>query len=578
MNSQKIESSLNLSLDISEEERSKSSELETGFDSENQEWELIVKYAGSLDAVRKIATQVVELLNGYAILNIAETRIAELAEIPQIEYIEQPKELYFQVLNGKRVSCINAVQGARFSLYGQGVLIAVIDSGIDYTLNDFRKEDGSTRIRVLWDQTLTPREGEQSPENYPLGVEYSGEQIQRALEEGTREEQLRVVASQDVTGHGTAVASIAAGSGVYPGVAPESDLIIVKMANAKENGFPRTTALMLGMDYAIRKAFAYGLPVAINVSFGNTNGPHDGSSILERYMDDLAGVWKSSICVGTGNEASSAGHTSGRINDEEEAVIEFAVQERQPSLSIQIWKEYTDEIDIVLVSPSGIRVGPLTELLGVQRFRMGETQVLFYYGEPSPYRTAQEVYIELLPIESYIDGGVWRIELLPRKIVSGIYELWLPSEAALNRGTAFRNPTATTTLTIPSTASRVITIGAYDARTFAYADFSGRGPLRGENGVPRKPDVVAPGVNVLAAMPGGGYMEYTGTSFAVPFATGGAALLMEWGIINENDPYLYGEKIKAYFRRGARELPGFTQYPNAQVGYGALCVRDSISE
>ena len=170
--------------------------------------------------------------------------------------------------------------------------------------------------------------------------------------------------------------------------------------------------------------------------------------------------------------------------------------------------------------------------------------------------------------------GVWRLILNPRKVVSGAYELWLPSENVLNQGTGFLFPTDQTTLTIPSTAGRVVTVGAYNALTFAYADFSGRGYTRGANLV--KPDIVAPGVDVTAAAIGGGYAQFTGTSFAVPFVTGGAALMMEWGIVRNNDPYLYGEKVKAYLRRGARALPGFTEYPNPQVGYGALCVRDSI--
>ena len=129
-------------------------------------------------------------------------------------------------------------------------------------------------------------------------------------------------------------------------------------------------------------------------------------------------------------------------------------------------------------------------------------------------------------------------------------------------------------MTIPSSASRAISVGAYDALTFAYADFSGRGFTRITNLV--KPDIVAPGVNVTTVAAGGGYAQFTGTSFATPFVTGSAALLMEWGIARENDPYLYGEKVKAYLRRGARTLPGFTEYPNNQVGYGGLCVSESI--
>ena len=150
--------------------------------------------------------------------------------------------------------------------------------------------------------------------------------------------------------------------------------------------------------------------------------------------------------------------------------------------------------------------------------------------------------------------------------MTGQYEMWLPGDAVLNRGTGFLFPTDRTTLTIPSSASRVISVGAYDARTFAYADFSGRGFTRLTNLV--KPDLVAPGVEVVTATTGGGYAAFTGTSFATPFVTGSAALLMEWGIVRGNDPYLYGEKVKAYLRRGAKTLPGFARYPNEEVGYG----------
>lgn len=578
MASQKIENLLNLALDASPEERTKSSELEIGFNPIDKEWDLIVKYSGSLEKVRQIATRVTELLNEYAIITIAESMIPALSSFSQIEFIEKPKQLFFQVLNGKRVSCINEVQDAPFSLFGQGILVAVIDSGIDYTLQDFRNVDGTTRIRYLWDQSLAAREGEHPPLGFETGVEYTEEQINSALLAQTFQERMQLVASQDISGHGTAVTGIAAGSGRYAGVAPQSELVIVKMANSRGDGFPRTTELMMGIDYVVRKALELRMPVAINISFGNTYGSHDGTSLLERFIDDLANFWKSSICIGTGNEAASAGHTSGQLTDEQEETIELAVQERQPSLSIQIWKEYTDVFDISLISPSGVRVGPLQEILGPQRFSLGQTNVLLYYGEPSPYSTAQEIYIDLLPRGSYIDSGVWRVELVPRQVVSGTYELWLPSEGALNRGTGFRNPTDTTTLTIPSTASRVVSVGAYDALTFAYADFSGRGPLRGERGIVRKPDIVAPGVNVTTVSVGGEYASVSGTSFATPFATGAAALLMEWGIVRGNDPYLYGEKVKAYLRRGAKELPGFSVYPNDQVGYGALCVRESIPE
>lgn len=537
MTGQKVENLLNLALDATEEEREKSLQLDVGYNPIERSWELIIKYSGNLDAVREIAEQTTELMNEYAVIRILESRINELAALPQIEYIEKPKRLFFETANGRRVSCIDAVQDTRFSLFGQGVLVAVIDSGIDYTLEDFRNSDGTTRIRAIWDQSLRPREGESAPNGYEIGVEYTKEVIDEALKAQTPAERGKLMATRDTTGHGTAVAGIAAGNGRgagtdyrrYAGVAPESELLIVKLVNPSSDGFPRTTELMMGIDYVIRKALAYQMPAAVNISFGNTYGSHDGTSLLERFIDDMSNVWKNCICIGTGNEAAGAGHVSGRITDESEAVIELAVQDNQPSLNVQIWKEYVDVMDISIISPSGIRIGPVQEILGPQRYVAGQTEILLYYGEPSPYSTAQEIYIDMIPRESYINSGVWRIVLVPVDIVSGEFQMWLPSEGVLNKGTAFLYPTDNMTLTIPSTARRVISVGAYNGLTLAYADFSGRGSLSrwGENIV--KPDIAAPGVDIMTTAAGGGYAAVSGTSFATPFVTGGAALMMEWG-------------------------------------------------
>ena len=647
MNSQKADNQLNLALDATEEERRKSLELDVGYDPIEREWDLIIKYSGNLDAVRLVAESVTEMANEYAVIVIRESRIPELVTIPEVEYIEKPKRLFFQVSNGKRVSCVNPVRQAPFSLRGKGVLIGIVDSGIDYNLWDFRNPDGTTRIRCLWDQSITGN----PPAGYAAGTEYTREQINEALSAETLQERYRIVPSRDFSGHGTAVAGIAAGNGrqrgerqgatgslrpgaaegtagslrqsaaggtvgdlrpgtsegamgslqsgapedagtgvrldmpavaeQYAGVAPESELLVVKMGSPRADGFPRTTELMQGVDYVIKKALELRMPVAVNISFGNTYGPHDGSSLLERFLDDISNYWKSVICVGTGNEGTSAGHTAGRMSENQEEVVQLGVQTNEPALNVQIWKSYVDQADISLVSPSGVRVGPIQEILGPQRFVLGNTEILLYYGEPSPYSVRQEIFIDFLPRQSYIDSGVWRIILTPRKIVNGEYEMWLPSQGALNVGTAFLYPESSATLTIPSTASRVVTVGAYDALNGTYADFSGRGARTEyttgyENMTAFKPDLAAPGVNVMTAAAGGGYAPVTGTSFAAPFVTGGAALLMEWGIVKGEDPYLYGEKVKAYLRRGARELPGFEVYPNAQVGYGALCVRDSI--
>lgn len=576
MADQKIENLLNLALNATRREREKSLELDVGYSRDDKEWELIVKYSGTLNELREIGIQVVELSNEFAILTVPESLVERLADFPQIEYVEKPKRLFFQAANGRRVSCVPPVQNPPFSLFGSGVLVAIIDSGIDYTNPDFRNDDGTTRIRNLWDQTIMGN----PPEGYLIGTEFTREQIDEAIKQPTVPMRMQIVPSVDVSGHGTSVAGIAAGNGrgsrgrIYRGVATQSELLVVKLGNPREEGFPRTTELMQAIDYVVRKALFYKQPVAINISFGNTYGSHDGTSLLERFIEDIANIWKSVICIGTGNEGRSAGHTAGIVRENEETVIQLAVQEQEPALNLQIWKAYYDIMDISFVSPSGERIGPIQEVLGTQRFSVGNTELLLYYGEPSPYSTAQEIYVDFLPKEVYINSGIWEIVLTPRKIISGNYAMWLPSENVLNPGTAFLFPTETGTLTTPSTASRTIGVGAYDALTFSYVDFSGRGQ-RG-TGRLSKPDIVAPGVNVTAPTTSGTYASFSGTSFATPFVTGGAALMMEWGIIKENDPYLYGEKVKAYMQRGARPLPGFTEYPNPQVGYGALCVRDSI--
>jgi len=194
-------------------------------------------------------------------------------------------------------------------------LVGVIDSGIDYANPVFRNADGTTRIRTLWDQSLS----ENPPEGYVIGTEYTSEQINEALRQPTMEQRRQIVPSQDISGHGTAVAGVAAGSSNnYRGVAYESELIVVKLGISKLDGFPRTTELMQGIDYVVRKALEYQMPVAINISFGNTYGAHDGNSLLEQFIQDMANLWKSVICIGTGNEGNTAGHTSGILNGEYE--------------------------------------------------------------------------------------------------------------------------------------------------------------------------------------------------------------------------------------------------------------------
>lgn len=563
MADQKLENLLNISLQATKEEREKSEELGIGYDPEQNTWELIVRYTGSLDGLRIRYPQIRirELLNQYAVLIVPETLVDAVSQETVIEYVEKPKQLYFELQAGKAVSCINAVQQGMnnpFGLFGKGTIVAVIDTGIRAESMEFRNADGSTRILNIWDQTT--------------GTEYDRSQIDEALQNETKD--TAGIPGADVLGHGTQVAAIACGSS---GVAAQADILVVKLGLAAKNGFPRTTQLMEALDYVVRKAIDYGKPLAVNISFGNNYGDHTGSSLLENFINDIADSWKCSICIGSGNEGLGAVHTGGTLTEDMEETVELAVSSYETGLSIQIWKDYWDDIAVEIIAPSGRNLGRIQENSRVSRIRYEDMELLTYFGEPSPFRIRQEIYIDMIPQTVYIQSGLWKFRLIPRSIRNGRYDMWLPAQGALNFGTGFTSPDSASTFTIPSAAAKAVTVGAYDAGTGSAAPFSGRGYIVEIGGsLMVKPELAAPGVNVLVPSVSG-MARVSGTSYATPFVTGSAALLMEWGIVRGNDAFLYGEKLKAYLIKGAEPLAG-AAVPDTQTGWGRLCLKNSLPQ
>lgn len=610
---QKIENLLNVSLDATREELESSESLSTGFNWRDNTWEIIVRYTGNLENIKaNYNVYVRELLFNYAIIVTDKATIELISQEPQIVYVEKPKSLYFQLERAKSAACASNVRVGQPGAYGynnisrninesisentsgnigsgqtghgiggiadngiqylsgKGVITAIIDTGIDIYSSEFRNADGSTRILDIYDQTLQ-REYSAADIDAFIGKDrnvYTGRDISQEENEG--------IPAFDNIQHGTNVAVIACGKS---GVAYESDIIVVKMGYSYNNQFPRTTSLMDAIDYIIRKAMEYNRPVAINISYGMNYGDHNGNTLLESYINAAASGYKCSICIGSGNEADKAVHYGGTIKNAQTDTVEIAVGEYQSSIDIQIWKYYWDDIRVTLISPDGTERVIVTHGK-ISRYTLGGTNVISLSGEPSPYNLYQEIYINLQLQGSYITSGIWKIQLYGENVRQGTYNIWLPASVSLNRATGVIRPVAYDTITIPATAGGCISVGAYNSYTGAYAAFSGRGSALTDvltAGI--KPDILAPGVDISIrrdTRQGVVYTSVTGTSYATPFVTGAAALLMQWGIVMENDRFMYGEKLKAYLRSGARQLDGVTQTPNPVTGYGALCVEDSI--
>lgn len=545
---------------------------------QNSNWQVIVKYNGDIEAVARQEGGVAQRLNDqFAILAIPPERVMNLINYTEVEYVEAPKRLVYNLDTSMSASCITTVQNdPPYRLRGSGVLLAIIDSGINYFHPDFRNADGTTRITSIWDQTITGR----PPEGFLQGTEYGEDEINAALNAGSRAQGLLIVPSQDTNGHGTHVAGIAGGNGRasngrYVGAAPEAEFIIVKLGQPDYGGFVRNIEIMLAVKYVLERARALNRPVAINISIGTNTGPHDGTSLLELYLDDAATVWKNNIVVGTGNEGILRSHTAGNVTENGTTSFEFQVGENNPSYSLSLWQNPIDRLAVEVVSPTGERTPLIVYAEGPVNFALGNTRVYATFSGPTPMSGNIEFALALVPIQgSSVTSGPWSLIVHGQEVVNGQFDVWSTITEQQEASNYFLAPVTEGTLTTPATAQSVISVAAYNDVTGQIAPFSGRGYARNEYRI--KPDLAAPGVDITSAShTTSGYRTLSGTSMATPHVTGGCALLMEWGIVQENNPFLYGENLRTYLIRGARRERN-RPYPNEVWGYGELCISQSL--
>jgi len=535
-------------------------------------FEVIVKYHGNIEQIAESLGIEAEILTeSYAIITLDAGQLEELRQFSEIEYIELPKTLVYLLNRALRNSCIDQVQ-QRMGLSGKGTIIGTIDSGIDYTHPDFRNPDGSTRILYVWDQTSPGI----PPAGFSAGNEYTAADLNQAL---MSSQPLDVIPILDTVGHGTAVAGVAAGNGRsgggdYVGVAPEASLIVVRLGQKGQESFARTTEIMRAIKYIISRATELNMPVSINLSYGTNNGSHDGNSLFETYINDMAARWKTVISVATGNEGFAGHHYFGQAVANGTITVEFITVGNYSDFYLTLWKNFVDTFTFELIAPSGQSTGMITPLNELSIFTIDNMRITIVYGQPTPYNEAQEVFFYFEAVDDFITQGLWQLNVTATQVVQGGFDIWLPVTEKVGTETAFLRPDINTTLTLPSTAISVIAVGGYNSQINAVADFSGRGYTRSIVYV--KPDLVAPAVGIITPRAGGGYDAFSGTSIAAPFVTGSAALMMEWGIVEGNDAFLYGQRVKAELQKGAKRMPGIV-YPNREWGYGTLCLENTFT-
>lgn len=568
--SEKTDITFALANTLSTEELRRVPELAAGFEFERETWELIVKYQGNLKAYESESMQIEELIAGYAVVTTDRDGWIFLAGLREVEYIEKPRPVFSQSLTGQESACIIPVKKEPFGLTGRGVLAAVIDSSVDITNVHFRHPDGSTRILALWDQNAV-NEAKETQE-IAIGRVYTSAEINAAIK-GEME-----IPAQDISGHGTAVAGILAGSRteVFEGIASECALLVVKLRRNTGEPFSQSADIMRAITYCLTKAEEFGMPLVINLSYGTVWGAHKGTSLLERFINNASEIGKTCIVVGSGNEGNSGKHYRKRGAVQEKDRAELTVSTFDFGFGLHIFYPGAEQYQFSLDTPFGEKISfPL--ISGFYSTQGAGISVKAAISEATPYAAFAEVYIQVIPKEIYVPSGTWYLEINPLYAVTGDVDVYLSGSVSENSETRFVRPEKNLTLTIPSTAERVITVGAYSAYNNAYAPFSGRGePVTNGFYSVLKPDLLAPGVDVETVRNGGGYTKVSGTSFAAPFVSGSAALLMEWGIVKGNDPFLYGEKMKALLQGSARVFDGFEETPNEKEGWGALCLANAF--
>ncbi|QAT42105.1 S8 family peptidase [Aminipila luticellarii] len=509
----------------------------------------------------------------YTICYTTAEAYAEMIPYLGVDYINSvPKVLGLLDRESLEASGIIQVQQQPYlNLNGQGVLIGFVDTGIDYTKDIFRYEDGTSKIQYIYDQSIpgTP------PNGFPFGTEYTREQINAALASDTPYE---TVPHLDTVGHGTFLASVAAGRAKndFIGAAPNSEIIMVKLKKAypyslerffvppeQENAFESSSA-MLGVQYILQKAKELNRPVVICLGLGSNFDSHDGFGIMEEYLFNISNIPSVCLCIAVGNESQARHHYSQPFTDDMPQSIDIQVGDNAGDIFIAITNTISDRISVSVRSPTGelvSRVPAKANTTFSTQLVLERSEVSISYYFPIGGSGDQVTIVRI----RNATPGIWTISAYGDIVLEGSINAWLPLTGFVSPSVEFLSSSPYNTVTSPANAPGGIRCGAYNSVRNSLYPNSSWGPIRLALDIP---DLVAPGYQIGGYFPWG-YGTMSGTSVAASITAGACALMLQWGFVEGNNVGLNTSVIRAFLIRGCRRSDAMN-YPSPQWGFGSL--------
>ena len=489
---------------------------------------------------------------------------------------------------------LSAFNSPALNNQGKGVLIGLVDTGIDYRSPLFQNPDGTTRIAGIWDQSVPIEEDVLPagvPDYYPMGgssygTEYTREQINEAL---ASDDPLSLVPTQDTIGHGTFLAGLAAGSSIpqedFTGAAPEAELAVVKLKPAKKylrdfylipSDAPafQENDIMMGIKYLRMMADRLKKPLVILLAMGSNSGSHIGTSPLSQVTQNYSGFFGIITVIAGGNETGAAHHFYASIpagTEYEDVEIRVGKEEAERGFVLELWAADADTYTVGFISPSGERISRIPIIANNETsipFLLDATTITVNYQLIEAESGSQLIFMRFQTPAA----GIWTVRVYNTQRFKGTFHMWLPVQGMISEETVFLRPDPYSTITVPGNSRLPITVGAYDTSTGGIYIHSSRGFTPNQI---VKPELAAPGVNILGPSvgrkPGSDtpMTTRTGTSATAAITAGAAANLLGWGIVEGNYPTMSEASVKSYLIRGAQRNPALT-YPNREFGYGTL--------